>query len=192
MSSFTKFRQYILHTLGLSAYQANGGGAGQFVFQRLQALGAAHTNTTTETALGSGSFTVPAGALKPGMVWGMRWHVYCDVTSSTTTLTLKPYVGATEVSALSLSAVDVDTNHSAMIELDIWALDAPGTVTLYYTGRRKALSAAVGTVQEFSGLLTSVDTTAAITLSIKATWSAADTNSCRLIRADAVGSLREG
>lgn len=149
---------------------------------------AAVTNTTTETAFTFTGQTVPAFAantLKPGDRIRIRWQGIATATNSTDTLAIKAYLGTVEVAAAA--AVDVANNDvfQGVCEVLIRKVGANGTcvaATLQpVTGAAKSDGSSAVTVRsEFKGSQ-AIDTTAAITPSVTATWSVANAgNSCRL------------
>ena len=140
------------------------------------AASSAVTNTTTETTMHSVS--IPADTLRAGMVLRIRAQGIATATNSTDTLTIKVKLGSTVVCATA--AVDVANN-------DVWVLDTEVTIrTEGASGTLVAAGLAVlgveGTATARADMLasTAVDTTAAITVAVTATWSVASaSNSCR-------------
>ena len=143
--------------------------------------GAALTNTTTETTLGS--YVLPAGFVTQV---GQRFDIMArvDVTSGngTDTLTLKAYIGSTLIG--ETVAVDVTNGGGdiGVFNLSLVARVAGSSGKAYAAGfaglgvPATATSQVTGTVGEAS-----VDWTAAQTIAIKGTWSAASaSNSCKL------------
>lgn len=145
----------------------------------IAAASSAVTNTITETTFSNGSVTIPANTLKVGDVIRVRAQGIATSTNSTDTLTVRSLIG-TDVLATT-GAVDVANN-------DIFTIDVTMVVrTIGATGTFVAFGdvsiGAGGTVTRKSVYLgsTTIDTTAAATLTVKATWSVASaSNSCRL------------
>lgn len=143
--------------------------------------GTALTNTTTETTLGS--YVLPAGFVtQVGQTFEIMARV--DVTSGngTDTLTLKAYIGSTLIG--ETVAVDVTNGGGdiGVFNLSLVARVAGSSGKAYAAGfaglgvPATATSQVTGTVGEAS-----VDWTAAQTIAIKGTWSAASaSNSCKL------------
>jgi hypothetical protein len=141
------------------------------------AASTALTNTTTETSFGK-TFTIPANQLQVGSVIKYRTQGIATATNSTDTLTIKVYVGGVEVA--STGAVDVANN-------DIWVID--GEVTIRTVGASGTFvgndihildAAGTGAVSGYKAS-TAIDTTAAVSVDVKGTWSVANAgNSCRL------------
>lgn len=141
------------------------------------AASAAVTNTTTETAFDK-SLTLPAGALQAGDVVRIRFQGIATSTNSTDTLTIKAYIGATEV--MAIAAVDA-ANSDVFVgycEVVIRTVGATGTCVAMGTGITDAAATAMGALYKASQ---AIDTTAANSVAVKATWSVASaSNSCRL------------
>jgi hypothetical protein len=143
--------------------------------------GTALTNSTTETTLGSVS--IPAKYVQQaGQTFDIQARV--DVTSGngTDTLTLKAYIGSTLIG--ETVAVDVTNGGGdiGVFNLSLVARVAGSSGKAYAAGfaglgvPATATSRVTGTVGEAS-----VDWTAAQTIAIKGTWSAASaSNSCKL------------
>lgn len=139
--------------------------------------GSSHTNTVAETTLDS--YAIPAGTVQKA---GTRIHVVasgrCSATHTTDTLVVKLYWGATQIGATpTLDVADGDIWH---IDEYITVRTAGGAGTLLASGDATigASSQATGAVE-----LTAVDFTAANTLYVKGTWSAADPGNVEAIQA---------
>lgn len=142
------------------------------------AASAAVTNTTTETAFDK-SYTIPANTLKAGDVIKIRAQVIATATNSTDTLTIKAKAGSTVLAATA--AVDVADNDIAVIDIYVVFRTVGASGTMVAFGFVSLGVAGTATARPVSLASTSVDTTAAIALTVTATWSVADAgNSCRL------------
>lgn len=149
------------------------------------AAGTAVTNTTTETAVAS--YTIEGGTLAAGK--SIKFSAVCRATATndTDTLLYKVYIGSTAIA--TLTAVDQANNDIALFdgELTSYALAASTTVVSKVIAND---SDATGQAARcFAAVTSSVDTTADIVLSIKATWSAAsasDSCYCAMFNVDEV------
>ena len=139
------------------------------------AAGTAVSATTTETNVAA--FTIKGGTLAAGK--SIQITAVCQTTSSngTDTLLYKVYLGSTAIA--TLTAVDQANNDIAVFdgELTSYALSSSTTVVSKVIAND---SDATGQAPRCFGAITaSVDTTADIVLSIKATWSSNNAgNSC--------------
>lgn len=142
------------------------------------AASTAITNTTTETAF-STAVTIPANFLKAGDIIRVRAQGIATSTNSTDTLDLQLRLGTTDI--LATGAVDVANNDLGFIDADIVIRTIGASGTIVAAGHT-ALGAA-GTVTAKPKLLasTTLDTTAAQSVNVSATWSVASaSNSVRL------------
>ena len=142
--------------------------------------GTALTNSVAETTLGS--YAIPAGLLRR---WARRltsWRAWMSPAATEPTLTLKAYIGSTLIG--ETVAVDVTNGGGdiGVFNLSLVARVAGSSGKAYAAGfaglgvPATATSRVTGTVGEAS-----VDWTAAQTIAIKGTWSAASaSNSCKL------------
>lgn len=142
------------------------------------AASAAVTNTTTETAFDQ-SVTIPAASLKAGSVLKVRAQVIATATNATDTLTLKLYVGTVEIA--TTGAVDVANSDIGYIDADIVFRTIGASGTLVGTGCVALGVPGTVTAKPFLKASATVDTTAALAITVQATWSVANAgNSCRL------------
>lgn len=147
------------------------------------AASTAITNTATETAF-SLVPSIPANSLHAGSVIRVRYQGIATATNGTDTLTIKLYLGTTSGTALiAEAATDVANNDvfTGEYELIVRTIGASGTVV--GVGTYKSIPAAEGTMTVKDDILasTTLDTTAAVTFTASAKWSAASaSNSCRL------------
>lgn len=142
------------------------------------AASAAVSNTVAETAFDK-SHTIPANSLQPGDIIRVRAQAIATATNATDTLDLQLRLGTTDI--LATGAVDVATGDIGYIEADIVIRTIGAGGTMVAAG---AVALGVpGTVTAKPKLLasTALDTTAATTVNVSATWSAANAgNSVRL------------
>jgi len=157
-------------------------GGSQDIQYATVAASSAVTNTTAETSF-SQTLSIPANSLTAGDVIEIFTQGIATSTNSTDTLTIKVKIGSTVL--VSSGAVDVANN-------DVWVIDC--RVCVRTAGASGTLVAggivALGTPAEATTVLekaggsfvasTTVDTTAAHTIDVTATWSALSaSNSCR-------------
>lgn len=130
------------------------------------------TNTSAETTFSTGSYVIPANFLKVGDIIKFKGKVEVPSQNSTDTLNIKFKIGTTVISATG--AVDVATNDEGYFE---------GTFTVTAVGSGGAIDASgfnslgtpgTATAKIFSLASTTVDTTAAQTLTVTGTWSVAN------------------
>lgn len=140
------------------------------------AASSAVTNTTTETSFGQ-TYSIPANTLQAGSVIEIISQGIATATNSTDTLNIKVYVNSTAIAASG--AVDVADN-------DIWVahqfvtIRTNGGSGTFVSAGHISLDAAGDPQGNTFTASTAIDTTAAVTLDVKATWSVASTaNSCR-------------
>ena len=158
------------------------GWAGGVVYRNV-AAGTAHTNSTTETLLGS--YSIPADTLKAGSVIKVRYQGIATATNGTDTLLVKLYIGGLSGTALLTgTATDVANDNIFAGEATIVIRTAGASGTLVAVGTHTDVPAASGTATQGITEITAsttVDTTAAQVIGVGADWSAASaSNSCRL------------
>lgn len=147
------------------------------------AASSAVSNTASETAF-SLAYSVPANSLVPGEVIDIFWQGIATATNGTDTLAIKVYIGGTSGTLLfTHAATDVADNNvfSGWYKLIVRTVGASGTVVGF--GHGKSVPAAEGTMTAKDDILasTAIDTTAAQSITVSATWSnASSSNSCRL------------
>lgn len=142
------------------------------------AASAAVSNTTTETAFDK-TVPIPADTLQPGDAIRVRAQAIATATNSTDTLDLQLRLGTTDI--LATGAVDVANGDIGYIDADIVIRTIGASGTMVAAG--VVALGVPGTVTAKPKLMasTALDTTAAISVNISATWSAANAgNSVRL------------
>ena len=143
-----------------------------------QAASAAVTNTTTETAFDKTAI-FPAGSLNEGDVLQIFAQGIATATNSTDTLKAKLYIGSTAI--CDTGALDVANNDIFIIDAKVIIRTTGASGTLIGAGWGYIGTPGTANVKPFLLASTAVDTTAAQTISAKATWSVANAgNSCRL------------
>jgi len=143
-----------------------------------QAASAAVTNTTTETAFDK-TAVFPAGSLNEGDILKIFVQGIATATNSTDTLKAKLYIGSTAI--VDTGAIDVANNDIFVIDAKLIIRTVGASGTLVASGWASIGTQLSATCKPFYLASTAVDTTAAQTLSVKATWSVANAgNSCRL------------
>ena len=136
------------------------------------AASTAVSNTTTETAFDNTNYSIPANFLRAGSLIKVRWQGIATSTNSTDTLLVKTYFGSTSVA--TGTATDVADNNMFAGEAIIAVRTIGASGTFVATSSLVKAPAASLTATRVDQLVasTAVDTTAAITISVKATWSA--------------------
>ena len=148
------------------------------------AASTAHANSTDE-ALFSTQFSIPANTLVAGSVVKIHFQGIATSTNGTDTLTIKLYIGGLAGTALLTgTATDVANNNifAGWFHLVVRTAGASGTMVGF--GAHTDVPAASGTaVMDITETLasTTIDTTAAQVVGVGADWSAASaSNSARL------------
>lgn len=144
----------------------------------LTAAGTALSNSTTETALAS--YSIPANYLRAGSLIKFGWQGIATATNSTDTLLIKAYVGSTAVATGTATDVADNNIFEGQATVSIRTIGSSGTFVA--TSNHTKVPAASLTASRVSEITasTTLDTTAAVVLSVKGTWSVASaSNSCR-------------
>lgn len=142
------------------------------------AASAAVTNTTDETAFDK-SVTIPANSLKAGDVLVIRAQAIATATNSTDTLTLKLKIGSTVI--IATAAVDVANGDVGYVDCILIVRTIGATGTIVASGVQGLGVPGTVTAKPFLLASSVVDTTAALAITVTATWSVANAgNSCRL------------
>lgn len=142
------------------------------------AASTAVTATTTQTAFDK-AVTIPANTLRVGDIIRVRAQAIATATNSTDTLNVILRLGTTDV--LATGAVDVANGDIGFIDADIVVRTIGASGTMVAAGHT-ALGVP-GTVTSKPKLMasTALDTTAAQSVNVTATWSTNNAgNSCRL------------
>lgn len=137
----------------------------------IQAASSNVSNTTTETAFSNGTVTIPANNLKAGDIIRVRGQGICPSTNSTDTLTIKLKIGSTVI--VTTGAVDVANNDIFYFEATLVVRTIGASGTLVATGVVALGVEGTVTAKPFKLASTTIDTTAALTITVTATWSVA-------------------
>ena len=141
----------------------------------LSEAGTAHTNSTDETALATATFA--ANTLRAGNSIQVFGQGIATATNASDTLTIKLNFGGAAI--LTTAALDVADDDIFIVDAFI-TLRTVGSSGTYVAAGHSYMDANGGT--RLSGIKgsTAVDTTAAVTCTLSADWSAANAgNSCR-------------
>lgn len=142
------------------------------------AASSAVSNTTSETNFDT-TIVIPANTLKAGDVIRVRAQGIATATNSTDTLTAKLKLGSTAIAATA--AQDVANNDIFWFDFDIVVRTVGASGTMVAGGVQGIGASGTATAKTTNLASTAVDTTAAITVQVSATWSVASTgDSCRL------------
>lgn len=138
------------------------------------------TNTTVETAFSTATGTIPKNTLKVGDLIRIRGSVAFPATNSTDTATIKVYLGSTAVLTIPATDVANDDVASFDITLTVRTIGASGT----FVGLAKYSIGVLGTATERTQTVnsTAVDTTAALAVTAKVTWSVANAGNQAILR----------
>lgn len=157
------------------------GGVFPIMVTAAAAASAAITNTVTETAFSNGSFSIPAGWLRAGSIIRLGWQGIATATNSTDTLQIKAYVNAAAIATGTATDVADNAMFAGDATVAIRTIGASGTFVA--NSNHTKVPAASLTASRVEELLasTAIDTTAAVVIAVKATWSVASaSNSVRL------------
>lgn len=138
------------------------------------------SNTVTETAFSNASFSIPAGWLRAGSLIRFGWQGIATATHLTDTLQIKAYVGATAIATGTATDIADNAIFAGEATASIRTIGASGTFV--GSSSHTKVPAASLTASRVDEILasTALDTTAAVVVAVKATWSVADSgNSCR-------------
>lgn len=152
-------------------FNAQGGDVG--LLEAIVAASDTITNTTTETAFSNGTHVFAADSLRVGDVIRVKAQTLALATNGSDTLTLKLKIGSTAI--IATAAVDVANNDIGYIAADIVIRTLGATGTFVASGVQALGVPGTVTAKPFSKSSTTIDTTAAQTVSLTATWSAAST-----------------
>lgn len=137
------------------------------------AASAAISNTTVETAFDK-SYTIPANTLKAGDFVRIRGQAIATSTANTDTLLIKVYLGSTSIGTSGA----VNATNSDVVVFDLWVvIRTIGTSGTYVSAGSVGVVGAAGTatMRETITAETAIDTTVTNAITVKATWSVADT-----------------
>lgn len=157
-----------------------------------ETIGATVSNTTAETVLGN-TFTIPANSIKVGDMIHVIAHALVTNHNSTDTLLLKLKItDGTHVQTLfATAAVAVAIGHIAVIDMIMVVRTVGNFATGTFIAFGSGSLGAAGTSQISGNLAsTALDTTAAQTIEVTATWSVASAND--VVELDALCVLRNG
>lgn len=147
-------------------------------FQSITAASTAVSNTTSETAFDK-SITVPANTVQVGDTFRITGQVIATSTNSTDTLNVKLKIGSTVI--VATGALDATNNDVAVFFADVTIRTVGASGTLIAFGMATIGPVASATQKPFYLASTAIDTTADMTITVTATWSAASaSDSCRL------------
>jgi len=135
------------------------------------AASSAISATIVETAFSNASFSIPAGYLRAGSLIKFGWQGIATSTNSTDTLLIKAYVNAAAVATGVATDVANNAMFSGEASVAIRTIGAAGTFVANSSHTKvPAASATASCVEELTAS-TAIDTTAAVVISVKATWS---------------------
>jgi hypothetical protein len=145
------------------------------------AASTAVTNTTTETTFSNGTITIPANTLKVGDLIRVRGQAVASSTNSTDTLLIKGYVGSTNI--FTTGAVDVANGDIATFDFTLVVRTIGASGTVFGLGTQSLGVPGTVTAKPFTLGSTTVDTTAAVVITVKATWSVASASNIVALQA---------
>jgi hypothetical protein len=157
------------------------GGVWPILVTAATAASTAISNTNTEAAFSNGSFSIPANWLRAGSIIKFQWQGIGTAINGSDTLQIKAYVNSTAIATGTATNIAANDIFAGEAEVAIRTIGASGTFVANATHTKVPAATNVATRTNQITASTSVDTTAAVVLSVKATWSAASSsNSCRL------------
>lgn len=147
-------------------------------FQSITAASTAVSNTASETAFDK-TITIPANSVQVGDTLRITGQVIATATNSTDTLNIKLKIGSTVI--VATGALDATNNDVAVFFADVTIRTVGASGTLVAFGMATIGPVSSATMKPFYLASTAIDTTADMTISATATWSAASSgDSCRL------------
>lgn len=149
------------------------------------------TNTTAETTFSNGTITIPANSLKVGDVLRIRGQVTVPSTNSTDTLSIKVNI-AGSTALLTVPALDVANADIVTFDLTLVVRTIGATGTIYGFGWYTTGPSATATAKAFTLASTTVDTTAAASITVTATWSVASTSNQAILQALTAEHVKAG
>ena len=151
------------------------------ILSRLSAAGTAHTNSTDEAVLASA--TIPANFLQAGQRVRVRGLVRTTAQNSTDTLTVTLRCGTSALSGTAVfasSAIDQVVDDVFVFDVELSVRTGGSSGVLVANGFAMGPDASGTAAQGVGKVLTSVDLTSALYLSVTGDWSAASTgDSCQ-------------
>lgn len=143
------------------------------------AASTAVSNTATETTFSNGTATIPKNSLKVGDVIRIEAQGIATATHSTDTLTVKVYIGSTQLA--TTGALDVANNDIFLVRITLVVRTIGASGTFVATGTASIGASGTATQKIIYVGSTAIDTTVANDITVKATWSVADVgNSVRM------------
>lgn len=141
-------------------------------------------SVSTEQTYSNGSYTIPANSLRPGDVIRGRVHVGA-ITGGAGTLTVKVKYGSTIIAVTGAPVIVTGDFVTVDYAMTVRTIGATGTAVASSISHSGTAGAAAGAadIPTGSGLavISTLDTTAAVTISVTAQWSTtASTSSCAL------------
>lgn len=147
----------------------------------LPAVGAALTNTTTETVLASTE--IAAKSLQVGQVYNLKAAVKATATNSTDTLEVKVRVGPTTLTGTVVAtsgAVDAANDNVVVLDLSFYVRSVSSTSAVIAFGVCSTLGAEATATARAAFEQLSISNAVAQKFEITGTWSAASaSDSCR-------------
>jgi hypothetical protein len=145
------------------------------------AASTAVTGTASETTFSNGSFTIPANTLYAGEIIEIEGQGTNTSGNAADTLTVKLYIGATAICTTAAFNVTDGGGDIFYFRARVCVRDIGATGHIVAAGVQSIGVPATATALPFFLASTAVDTTAAQTIAVKATWSSSSgSNSCRL------------
>ena len=151
------------------------------VIYAITAASSAVTATASETTFSNGSFTIPANTLYAGEIIEIEGQGTNTSGNASDTLTIKLYIGTTAIITTAAFNVTDAGGDIFYFRARLCVRDIGATGHIVASGEQSIGVPATATALPFFLASTVVDTTAAQTIAVKATWSSnSGSNSCRL------------
>jgi hypothetical protein len=148
------------------------------------------TNTVAETTFSNGTVTIPKNTLKVGDIIRVRGAVTFPSTNSTDTATIKVKIGTDIV--LQVPATDVANSDIAFFDTSIFIRTIGAAGTYGAIGTFAIGADQVGAVKEDYLASTTLDTTAAASLTVTVTWSVASASNQAILQMLVVEQVKGG
>lgn len=155
------------------------GGVWPIIATNAAAASAALTASSTETAIGT--FSIPAGWLRAGSLIRMSWQGIGTAINGADTLLVKAYLNAAALATGTATNITANDVFAGRAEVAIRTIGASGTFVANAAHTKVPAATNVAVLTNQITASTAVDTTAAVVLTVKATFSSTNAgNSCRL------------
>lgn len=130
------------------------------------------TSTNTETTFPNATLTIPANYLRAGSILEFEWAGSATSATGADTLQIKAYIGSTAVATGAVTSVTAGNVFAGRCVVDFRSVGAAGQFVANANHvKTPGASLTASRVDEITAA-TAIDTTAAVSCTVKATWGA--------------------